>query len=102
MYQHEVQVVGHDDHGVAADVGVLGVQAVVPMPSHAAGIVQVHDALAHGPEAVHAALATNGDEIAPGLAIVIALQANAAATVFFGVVGHGVCRFSTCSCHQMC
>ena len=85
-----MEMVGHNYHFVANDVGEFVMRFAIPFFYHTSGIIQNHFVVFDFTEQAFAVLRADGDEIQPFRGLIVTLQANGTAVVDVGVVGgHG-------------
>jgi hypothetical protein len=77
-------VVGHDDRFVTGDGRKLFCQLFSPAFNHPAGVVELHLSIDDLTEEALAFLYATGDEIRPGLGVVISLKPNGASVMLSG------------------
>jgi hypothetical protein len=86
-----MEMVGHDYHFMANDVGEFFLRLAIPFFHHATGVVQYHFVVFDFTEQTFAVLRANGDEIQAFRGVIVTFQANGTAVMdFWVIVGHGI------------
>ena len=83
-----MDVVGHDGKPVDVHARIENRQFGPDRFYHLAGVVQLHLAVNNLAEEAGAGLGDDGDEIGPGLGVIVSLEADGMAVVFVRVVSH--------------
>ncbi len=91
-----VDMVRHDHKFIQPDMGQMIGQVVPCEMHHFPQFIQHHPTIHHLAKQTFPVLRANGDEIRPRLCVIVPLQPDGTAVVFFRVVGHG-CRGFRCT-----
>ena len=86
-----MEMVGHDYHFMANDVGEFVMRFAIPFLHHASCVVQYHFVVLDFTKQTFAVLCANGDEIQAFRCIIVTFQADGTAVMdFWVIVGHGM------------
>ena len=81
-----MDVIGHNDEFIDFNTRIIFENFIPYGLNHAPGIIQHHFPIHDFAEKACPVLGANGDEICPGFGIIVPLQANGSAVLFFGIV----------------
>ncbi len=91
VFPNAMEMVGHDCHFVAYNVGEFFLRFVIPFFHHVTGVVQNHFIVFDFAEQAFAVLHTHGNEIQSFRGVIVTWQANGTAVVDVWIVGgHGL------------
>jgi hypothetical protein len=83
-----MDMIGHDHKGVRFDARIMARQLVPCRLHHPPGVIQQHFAAYDIPEETRMILRADGDEIRPGLGVIIIHQPDGSPMMFLRVIFH--------------